>query len=82
VPCLPPRPADAHQVGNGDLSEYDVHLDGIHQMLALRGGVQNIRMRGIVSNWLSVCFGPWHPAWTEEAPRPAAAAAARIESSP
>jgi hypothetical protein len=32
-------------------------------MLKLRGGKQNLGMRGMVKNWLEVCHGPWSDGW-------------------
>jgi len=28
-------------------------------MLKLRGGKENLGMRGMLKNWLNVCHGPW-----------------------
>jgi hypothetical protein len=52
---------------NGEIKadEYMVHLRGIERMLAVRGGVDTLGMRGIVRNWLGVCHGPWSPGYTE-----------------
>lgn len=32
-------------------------------MVKLRGGMGNLGMRGMVKNWLEVCYGPWHDDW-------------------
>ena len=32
---------------------------GINQMLKVRGGIENLALRGMVKNWLLVCHGPW-----------------------
>ncbi|TGO65914.1 hypothetical protein BELL_0993g00020 [Botrytis elliptica] len=50
-------------VGGGDGEEYEMHLSGINQMLTMRGGMANLGMRGMIKNWLGVCYGPWHPDW-------------------
>ncbi|KAM3074622.1 hypothetical protein ACMFMG_008050 [Clarireedia jacksonii] len=51
------------QVGGGNAREYETHLAGIHQMIILRGGIDKLGMRGMVKNWLEVCYGPWKPDW-------------------
>jgi hypothetical protein len=51
------------KVGGGNQNEYEIHLQGIHQMLKLRGGIQNLGMRGMVKNWLSICYSPWNDGW-------------------
>jgi len=28
-------------------------------MIKIRGGLQNLGMRGMVKNWLDICYGPW-----------------------
>ncbi|CAD6448455.1 beb1b999-0530-4624-af24-c03827c23f95 [Sclerotinia trifoliorum] len=50
-------------VGDGDGEEYEMHLRGINQMLIMRGGVENLGMRGIIKNWLKSCYGPWNHDW-------------------
>lgn len=50
-------------MGGGDAIEYETHLAGIHQMLMLRGGIDRLGMRGMVKNWLKVCYGPWSSDW-------------------
>ncbi|TGO86800.1 hypothetical protein BPOR_0275g00030 [Botrytis porri] len=50
-------------VGGGDGEEYEMHLLGINQMLTMRGGMGNLGMRGMIKNWLGVCYGPWHHDW-------------------
>jgi hypothetical protein len=45
------------------VEEYEVHLNGIHQMLNVRGGVHNTGMRGMVRNWIKNCYGPWKEDW-------------------
>ncbi|KAF8859056.1 hypothetical protein BDZ45DRAFT_621439 [Acephala macrosclerotiorum] len=47
-------------VGGANVDEYEIHLRGIDQMLKFRGGMKNLGMRGMVKNWLSIAFGPWH----------------------
>lgn len=42
------------------MDEYEIHLRGIDQMVKYRGGTKNLGMRGMVKNWLSISFGPWH----------------------
>jgi len=50
-------------VGGDNQEEYEIHLRGIHQMLKLRGGLKCLGMRGMVKNWLDVCYGPWVDGW-------------------
>ena len=52
---------------NGEVrvEEYMVHLRGIEMMLAVRGGMESLGMRGMVRNWLKVCHGPWSPGFAE-----------------
>lgn len=45
--------------------EFGVHLRGIEKMVEVRGGVGVLGMRGMVSNWLAVCHGPWSEGWIE-----------------
>ena len=33
------------------------------QILQLRGGIQSLGMRGMVKNWLDICYGPWSGGW-------------------
>lgn len=47
--------------------EFGVHLRGIEKMVEVRGGVGVLGMRGIVSNWLGICYGPWSEGWVEGA---------------
>jgi hypothetical protein len=51
-------------VEGGDAIEYEMHLAGIQQMLELRGGIDKLGMRGMIKNWLKVCYGPWKPDWS------------------
>lgn len=51
------------QIGEANVEEFEIHLRGIHQMLNLRGGMEKLGMRGMVKNWLSVCWGPWREGW-------------------
>jgi hypothetical protein len=32
-------------------------------MLKLRGGMESLGMRGMVKNWLDICYGPWNDDW-------------------
>ncbi|KAE9371382.1 hypothetical protein N431DRAFT_558921 [Stipitochalara longipes BDJ] len=50
-------------VGGGNTEEFEIHLRGINEMVKLRGGMQGLGMRGMVKNWLLVCYGPWHDGW-------------------
>jgi hypothetical protein len=50
-------------VKGNDEKEYEIHLRGIHSMIKLRGGLKTLGMRGMVSNWLKICHGPWKPDW-------------------
>ncbi|ESZ92595.1 hypothetical protein SBOR_7012 [Sclerotinia borealis F-4128] len=50
-------------VGGGNGEEYETHLSGINQMLILRGGMGNLGMRGMIKNWLGICYGPWNHDW-------------------
>ncbi|KAH9219513.1 hypothetical protein DL95DRAFT_358694 [Leptodontidium sp. 2 PMI_412] len=50
-------------IGEANVEEFEIHLRGIHQMLNLRGGMEKLGMRGMVKNWLSVCWGPWREGW-------------------
>ncbi|KAH8787484.1 hypothetical protein F5882DRAFT_354902 [Hyaloscypha sp. PMI_1271] len=43
--------------------EFEIHLRGINEMVKWRGGKENLGMRGMVRNWLEVCYGPWHDGW-------------------
>lgn len=52
-----------YQVGGADGEEYEVHLLGINQMLLIRGGMGNLGMRGMIRNWLKICYGPWSHDW-------------------
>ena len=47
-------------MGGGNTEEFEIHLKGINEMVKLRGGLENLGMRGFVKNWLDVCHGPWH----------------------
>ena len=38
------------QVGGGNTEEYEIHLKGINEMVKLRGGLENLGMRGMVRN--------------------------------
>jgi len=55
------------QVGGDNGEEFEIHLNGINQMLLLRGGKQNLGMNGMVKNWLEVCHGPWQDDWEDGA---------------
>ncbi|TAQ86471.1 hypothetical protein B7494_g5204 [Chlorociboria aeruginascens] len=50
-------------VGGNSQKEYEMHLNGIHQMLKVRGGKEKLGMRGMLRNWLNVCHGPWADDW-------------------
>ncbi|THV54388.1 hypothetical protein BGAL_0028g00440 [Botrytis galanthina] len=54
---------DSKVVGGGDGEEYEMHLLGINQMLIMRGGMGSLGMRGMIKNWLGVCYGPWNHDW-------------------
>lgn len=45
--------------------EYMIHLRGIEMMVNVRGGVGRLGMRGMVRNWLGVCYGPWSEGFVE-----------------
>lgn len=51
------------QIGGANVEEYEIHLKGIHQMLKVRGGAENLGMRGMARNWLAICWGPWREGW-------------------
>jgi len=54
------------QIDGGELKEYETHLRGIHQMINVRGGIQNLGMKGQLSRWLMYyCHGPWSEGWEE-----------------
>ncbi|KAA8571231.1 hypothetical protein EYC84_000564 [Monilinia fructicola] len=50
-------------VGGGNAEEYEMHLSGINQMLTIRGGMGSLGMRGMIKNWLGICYGPWNNDW-------------------
>lgn len=50
-------------IGEANVEEYEIHLKGIHQMLKVRGGAENLGMRGMARNWLAICWGPWREGW-------------------
>ncbi|PVH82202.1 hypothetical protein DL98DRAFT_570745 [Cadophora sp. DSE1049] len=50
-------------IGGANVEEYEIHLKGIHQMLQVRGGAENLGMRGMARNWLAICWGPWREGW-------------------
>ncbi|TVY39960.1 hypothetical protein LSUB1_G007268 [Lachnellula subtilissima] len=54
-------------VGGDNLGEFEIHLNGINQMLFLRGGKGNLGMNGMPKNWLEVCHGPWQDDWEDGA---------------
>lgn len=53
------------KVGGGNSGEYEIHLKGIDQMLRFRGGMMTLGMRGMVKNWLEICYGPWDGGWQD-----------------
>lgn len=53
-------------IDGNDFTEYETHLRGINQMVKLRGGVQNLGIRGQLTTWLAYyCHGPWSPDWED-----------------
>jgi hypothetical protein len=46
-----------------DVQEYQNHLRGIRTMVGLRGGTDNLGLRGVLKGWLEICFGPWSNGW-------------------
>jgi hypothetical protein len=62
----PNHPKLRHQIDGGDFTECEAHLRGIHQMIKVRGRIQNLGIRGQLRRWLGIyCHGPWPEGWEE-----------------